>query len=194
MFRKITQSATGPSSFATRIVGVAAVAALAVSGVAFAQASAPVDASGAHARGWHHEHHHGGLEHELMKLQPQLKLSAPQQTLWATAVATTKANREQARTLHQSEKTQMQSEMQVPILDLSAMHSQREQQMQQFHQLREQTDQAWLAVYNSLNDQQKTLVSQTIKADLAQMQARQAEFKQHWQQRHGAAASAPAAQ
>ncbi|CAM2142105.1 periplasmic protein CpxP/Spy [Pararobbsia alpina] len=190
MFRKTHSSPRATTSFAAKIAGVAAVAALAVGGVAVAQTSAPLAASGAHAGGWHH--HHGGFEHELMKLHAQLNLTSQQEALWQTAVATTKANRQQERTLHQQDKSQMQAQSQVPILDLSGMHAQREQQMQQFHQLHEQTVQAWLNVYSALNDQQKTLVSSTLKADWAQAQARHAAFKQRWEQQHQGAASSAA--
>jgi periplasmic protein CpxP/Spy len=188
MFRKALSSTRATSSFATRVAGVVAVAALAVGGVAVAQTAAPIAASGAHAGGWHH--HHGGFEHQLMKLHAQLNLTSQQEALWQQAVATTKANRQQERTLHQQDKAQMQAQTQVPILDLSGMHAQREQQAQQFRQLHEQTVQAWLNVYSALNDQQKTLVSSTLKADWAQMQARQAAFKQRWEQQHQGAASA----
>lgn len=180
MFRK--------TNFTTAIAGIAAAAALGFGGVALAQSSAPMAASGAHAGGWHHGH--GGFEHQMEKLHAQLNLTGQQEALWQTAVNTTKANRQQMRSLHEAQKTQMQSQTQVPILDLSGMHAQREQQMQQFHQLREQTVQAWLAVYNSLNDQQKTLVSASLKAKWEQGQERHAAMKQRWMQQHGASGAA----
>ncbi len=181
MFRK--------TNFTTAIAGIAAAAALCFGGVALAQSSAPMAASGAHAGGWHH-HGHEGFEHQLEKLHAQLNLTGQQEALWQTAVNTMKANHQQMRSLHEAEKTQMQSQTQVPILDLSGMHAQREQQMQQFHQLREQTVQAWLNVYNSLNDQQKTLVSASLKAKWAQGQARHDAMKQHWMQQHSASGAA----
>lgn len=182
MFRKNT--------ITTAIAGIATACALAFGGAALAQTAAPAGASDAHAGGWHH-HGHGGFEHQLEKLHAQLNLNGQQEALWQTAVNTTRANRQQMRALHTADKTQMQSQMQLPILDLSGMHAAREQQTQQFHQLREQNVQAWLAVYNSLNDQQKTLVSASLKANWAQMHERQAAMKQHWMQQHpGAGASA----
>ncbi|RKP59183.1 periplasmic heavy metal sensor [Pararobbsia silviterrae] len=185
MFRKTT--------FTAAIAGIATTLALTAGGVAFAQSAAPGAPSGPHGGGWHHHHghrHHGGLEHELMKVQPQLNLNAQQQALWQTAVNTTKANREQARALRKSDMAQFRSQLQAPILDLSALHAERQQQFQKFQQLHEQTEQAWLNVYNGLNDQQKTLVSAVIKADLAELRLRHGGPKQDWQHRQPASGAA----
>ena len=181
MFRNIT--------IKTTIAGIAAAVAL-TGGAAYAQSAAPVAASGTHAGGWHHHHHHGDFEHTLFKLHDQLKLNAQSEALWQTAVSTSKANRQQAHQLRAADKTQMQSAMQNPILDLNGMHAARQQQFQQFQQLHEQSVQAWLAVYSSLNDQQKTLVSSTLKVQWAQAQEHQAAAKARWQQQHPASAAA----
>ncbi|CAB3781714.1 periplasmic heavy metal sensor [Pararobbsia alpina] len=164
------------------------------SGTVYAAMAAPDTASEAHAHAHGHFKHgrHGDFEKQLEKLHAQLKLNSQQEALWKTAVDTMHANREQMRAQHKANKAQMKAAMQQPILDLAAMHAAREQQAQQARQLHEQTTQAWLNVYNALDDQQKTMVSTALKTRWQKMAQHRAEMREH--QEHDEAASMPAAQ
>jgi protein CpxP len=193
MIRKTTRK----PMFAATLAGLATCLALAGGSVYAASAAAPADASGAHAHAWggkmNHMHHmHGGFEKQLEKLHAELKLNPQQEALWKTAVDTMHANREQMRAQHKAGKEQMKAAMQQPILDLGAMHSAREQQAQQARQLHEQTTQAWLNVYNALDDQQKTMVSTALKTRWQKFAQHRDAMHQHWE--HHQAASTPAAQ
>ncbi len=185
MIRKTTLTAT--------LAGLATAIALA-GGTAYAATATPDAASGAHAHGWGHFKHHGqcGFEKQLEKLHTELKLNPQQEGLWKTAVDTMHANREQMRTQRKAGMEQMKAAAQQPILDLAAMHAAREQQAQQAHQLREQTTQAWLNVYNALDDQQKTMVSTALKTRWKKFAQHRAAMHERWE--HHQAASTPAQQ
>ncbi|PLZ00268.1 hypothetical protein CY652_22035 [Burkholderia sp. WAC0059] len=175
----------------SRFLAVAA-ASLALSmGVAHAQ----TPASDAHAHGGHGPHHGGFMRH-LQQLHDQLHLNADEEKLWQTALTTMKQDHEAAHANHQQFRQQFDTLRQQPILDLNALHDARQHLEQQDAQLREQTATAWLAFYNSLNDQQKTTVSTALKARFAKMEQRRERMRQHWQHRHPdhGGASAPAAQ
>lgn len=128
------------------------------------------------------------------KLHDKLNLNAAQEKQWQTALDTMKQNGEAMRKSHEQMKQQFDSMKNQPILDLNAMHAAREQAEQQNHQLREQTEQAWLDFYNGLNDQQKTTVSTALKEHFAKMEQRHEKMHQRWEQHHKGGASAPAAQ
>jgi periplasmic protein CpxP/Spy len=137
---------------------------------------------------------HGGHNHfmeEINKLHGQLHLNADQEKLWQTALDTMKQNREAMRANHKQMREQFKSMQQQPILDLNAMHDAHQKAEQQNAQLREQTSQAWLAFYNSLNDQQKTTVSTALKQHFAKMEQRREKMREHWQHHGDGAASAP---
>jgi periplasmic protein CpxP/Spy len=170
----------------TALVSMTAALALSCGAAYAAGAAAPMDASDAHGQqGDHHwghgggHHHHGGFEMQMEKLHGMLNLTPQQETLWKTAVDTTHADRAQARTQHEAQMGQMKSAMQLPILDLAAMHTAHEQQAEQDHQLREHTTQAWLNVYASLNDQQKTIVSTVMKVRWQEFAHRHDEMHKH---------------
>ncbi|TDV34608.1 heavy-metal resistance protein [Paraburkholderia caballeronis] len=138
--------------------------------------------------GWH-----GHMMKEMQQLHAKLNLNADQEKQWQAALTTMKQNREAARANHKQMKEQFDSLKNQPILDLNALHAAHQRVEQQDAQLREQTSSAWLAFYNGLNDQQKTTVSNALKARFAKMEQRREKMREHWQQHRGAA-SAPAAQ
>ena len=180
------------SNKTSRFLAVAA-ASLAISiGAAYAaqpagQASGPGMAMSGHDGhgGWHNH-----FMQEINKLHGQLNLNADQEKLWQTALDTMKQNRTAMRASHQQMREQFKSMQQQPILDLNAMHAAHQKIDQQNAQLREQTATAWLNFYNSLNDQQKTTVSTALKQHFAKMEQRHEKMREHWQKRHGDAASA----
>ncbi|HDR9582835.1 periplasmic heavy metal sensor [Burkholderia stabilis] len=173
-----------------------AIAAATVLALAFgtAHAAQPNDMPPQGGPGMHQMHgHEGGPFGAIMKLHDQLKLNASQEQQWQTAVNTMKQSRDAMRKNHEQMREQFKAQQNQPILDLSAMHTARQQAEQQNAQLREQTSAAWLAFYNGLNDQQKTTVSTALKQQFAKMEQRHEKMKERWQQHRAAkAASAPA--
>jgi Spy/CpxP family protein refolding chaperone len=176
----------------SRFLAVAA-ASLALSiGVAHAQTPPqPHPAGHPGGWGWHHRGH-GQFKKQLEALHAKLHLNADQEKQWQAALTTMKQNREAARANRKQMKEQFDSLKNAPILDLNAMHAAHQHFDEQNAQLREQTATTWLAFYNGLNDQQKTTVSNALKARFAKMEQRREKMREHWQQHHGAA-SAPAA-
>ncbi|WP_175719425.1 periplasmic heavy metal sensor [Burkholderia anthina] len=173
-----------------------AIAAATVLALAFgtAQAAQPDTMAPQGGPAMHRMHgHDGGPFGVIMKLHDQLKLNASQEQQWQTAVNTMKQNHEAMRKSHEQMREQFKAQQNQPILDLSAMHTARQQAEQQNAQLREQSSAAWLAFYNGLNDQQKTTVSTALKQQFARMEQRHEKMKERWQQHRAAkAASAPA--
>jgi periplasmic protein CpxP/Spy len=170
----------------SRFVAVAA-ASLAI-GIG-AYAAQPSDGQGGPG-GWHH--HHGHFKEEMAKLHGELNLSPDQEKQWQAALDTMKQNHEAMRAAHKQMHDQMKALQQQPILDLNALHDMHQKAEEQGHQMREQTEAAWLNFYNGLNDKQKTIVSTELKKHWAMMEARREKMHDHWQH-HKGAASAPAA-
>jgi len=173
----------------SRFLAVAATSLALSIGVAHAQTPAPQH--GPVAGGWHHRGH-GGFRKQLEQLHAKLNLNADQEKQWQAALTTMKQSREAARANHRQFKAQFDALKNQPILDLNAMHAARQHVEQQNAQLREQTAGAWLAFYNGLNDQQKTTVSNALKARFAKMEQRHEKMRERWQQHHRGAASTPA--
>ncbi|WP_206953452.1 Spy/CpxP family protein refolding chaperone [Trinickia acidisoli] len=141
------------------------------------------------AGGWHHGWH--GHQHsdgmmimkELGKLHNELKLTLTpaQEQAWQNALQTMKQEHEAARADHEAARKQFEALSQQPVLDLNAMHDAHEKLASQERQRHEQVTAAWLKVYNSLNDQQKKVVSDDIKQRFARMMHRHEWMKQHQQ-------------
>lgn len=133
---------------------------------------------------------HSGSAHMMRRLEAlhaQLKLTPEQEQKWQSALATMKQNRQAMHANHQQMRQKFKAARQQSILDLDALHATHQQFEQQNQQLREQTVTAWLAFYDSLNDQQKATVSTMIKKRLAKMEARHEKMHERWEKRHGAA-------
>ena len=172
----------------SRYLAVAAASLAVTFGAAYAaQDGMPMGGPG----GWHH----GGFEKQLNQLHAQLKLSPDQEKQWQDALNTMKQNRETLRANHEQMHEQFKAMQQQPILDLNALHDAHQKAMQQDQQLHEQTAQAWLAFYNGLNDQQKTIVSTALKQHFAKMEQMREKMHQRWEQhKKGAASDAMPAQ
>jgi Spy/CpxP family protein refolding chaperone len=182
----------------SRVVAVASAALAMTFGAAYAADNAASVGTGSAPAsdatpGWHGHGGEHGMMRQLEALHAQLKLTPAQEQKWQTALQTMKTNREVMRTNRQKMRQQFQAAQQQPILDLDAMHKAHQQIEQSNAQLHEQTATAWLAFYDSLNDQQKTTVSTAIKQHFARMEARHEKMRERWQQRHGAAASSASA-
>ncbi|TKC83069.1 periplasmic heavy metal sensor [Trinickia terrae] len=177
----------------SRLLAITAASLAVTFGAAYAaQGDMPMGGPGGPG-GWHH----GGFEKQLNQLHAQLKLSPDQEKQWQDALNTMKQNRDAARKSHEQMHDQFKAMQQQPILDLNALHDAHVKAQQQDEQLREQTAQAWLAFYNGLNDQQKTIVSTALKQHFAKMEQFREKMEQHWEHHHqdkGAASDAMPAQ
>ncbi|WP_181321865.1 periplasmic heavy metal sensor [Trinickia symbiotica] len=170
-----------------RYLAVASAALAVTFGAAYA-AGDGMSADGAGMHGWQR----GGMMHQLEALHTQLHLTPEQEQKWQSALATMKQNHEAMHASHEKMRQQFKAAEQQPILDLDALHAAHQQAEQQNAQLREQTETAWLAFYDSLNDQQKTTVSTELKRHFARMEARHEKMREGWEKHHdGAAASSP---
>lgn len=184
-----------PSRTPVRLLAAAA-AALSLSLGAYA---AGVDASGPGPGGpgaaWGH-HHHGGfmMEKQLADLHTRLKLTPEQDKLWQTALDTMKRDRAAERADRDKMHARLKTMMQQPIIDMNALHAAHTQAQQDGARLHDETATAWLAAYNALNDQQKTIVSDTFKQHFAKMESMREHMHERWQQRHRGAQDAPASQ
>ncbi|KAA0089980.1 periplasmic heavy metal sensor [Trinickia soli] len=168
----------------------AAAAALALSLGAYAAGtqSGPGPDAGP-AAGWHH---HGGfmMEKQLADLHTRLKLTPDQDKLWQSALDTMKRDRAAARVDREKIHAQLKTMMQQPILDMNALHAAHMQTQQDGARLREETATAWLAAYNALDDQQKTMVSDMFKQRFSRMESIREHMHKRWEQRQGAASEA----
>lgn len=131
----------------------------------------------------------------LTRLHDQLKLSPQQEQAWQQALAHMKQNHAEQRKNRQQFKAMIDAAKQQKILDLAGMRAQRDKIFEENRRLRDDTENQWLAVYNGLNDSQKEIVSNAIKARMAKM----AKWHEHRMQRrrnaqHPGAAPAPAPQ
>jgi periplasmic protein CpxP/Spy len=95
----------------------------------------------------------------LKQLEPQLNLSPTQQTLWQTAMDTMQESHVSARMNEDQLQQQIEAAPQQPIIDLRAVHAAHLKVEQEDDKLREQSANAWITAYDSLNNQQKTSVS-----------------------------------
>ncbi|RDU96555.1 periplasmic heavy metal sensor [Trinickia dinghuensis] len=178
------------SRLSSRWVALAAAALALGFGTAYA-AEGAMGAGGWH-HGWHGRHHDDGmmLMMELGKLHNELKLTLTpaQEQAWQSALQTMKQAHEAARADHEAARKQFEALSRQSVIDLNAMHDAHEKLESQQHERREQVTAAWLKVYNSLNDQQKKVVSDDIKSRFARMEHRREWMKQG---HDGAAKPAP---
>lgn len=168
--------------------------------VAIAAQTAPGADQGKGGKGhWggHHGHQGSPFVHVLEKAKGELKLTADQQAKWADAEAAGKAAREAMRQDHEKMHSLMETERQKDIMDLGKLDQQTEQMMDAGRKAREQAKDKWLAVYDSLSDDQKRIVSKHIKDAMAHMdtmrERMKARIKNHMQGKQQAPAGTPPA-
>lgn len=151
----------------------------------------PGDPPGAPGVPWHH---HGGfmMKKELADLHAKLKLTSAQDKLWQTAVDTMQRDGAAERANHEKVHAQLKAMQQQPILDFNALHAAHEQVQQDDSRLREEMASAWLAVYNALDDQQKTIVSDVFKQHFAKMESMREHMREHWGHHGGPGEPPPA--
>lgn len=116
---------------------------------------------------------------DIKKLHDQLKLNAQQEQAWQQAVTTAKQNHDAMRKNGEQVRQSFAQAKDQKILDLAGMRAARDKVADQNRQLRNQTEDAWLNVYNGLNDDQKTIVSTAIKARWSKMKQWHDQRMQH---------------
>jgi protein CpxP len=163
----------------------AAIAAVTLSLGAYAAGSNAPGSSAGHGAPWH-PHRGFMMMKQLDDLHARLKLTPEQEKLWQTAADTMKRDGEAERANHEKVHAQLKAMLQQPILDMDALHTAHTQVQQESARLREETASAWLAVYDALDDPQKTMVSDLFKQHFSKMES----MHERWQQRHGAASGA----
>jgi len=140
---------------------------------------------------WHHRDGHT-MEKRLADLHAKLKLTPAQEQLWQTAMDTMKRDRSAERANREKMHEQFKAMQQQPILDLNALASAHEQAMQDNARLHQETAKAWLAVYDALDDRQKTLVSDLLKQHFAKMESMHERMQERWQEHGATSSTAPA--
>jgi len=168
----------------SRVLAVSAASlALSVSAIHAAQAQAPAPAASnattpAHT-GEHFRHgRHGGFLQSLKKLHDKLNLNADQEKQYQAAMDTARQNREAMRANFTQFRQQLDALKQQPVIDMNALHAARQHLAQQNMPLRERSEAAWLAFYNSLNGQQKATVSDALKTRFAKAEQRHAKMRE----------------
>jgi Spy/CpxP family protein refolding chaperone len=136
----------------------------------------------ARGRGPGADHEGGPLFSVLEKAKTELKLTAEQSAKWQEAEAAGKAARDAMRQDHEKMRAMMDAERQKDILDLAKLDQQMETMMEAGRKAREQAKDKWLAVYDSLSDDQKRLASKRIKEAFACMDKVREHFKDRMQQ------------
>ncbi|WP_320535217.1 periplasmic heavy metal sensor [Robbsia andropogonis] len=107
--------------------------------------------------------------HMMDRLHASLHLNATQEAAWQNAQTTSRQNFDAVRTQHEIVQKQLREASQQPILDLGALQAQRQQLESNDLELRNGTEKAFVDFYNTLDDQQKKLVSDSIKQSWKRM-------------------------
>jgi hypothetical protein len=123
--------------------------------------------------------HHGGgdLVGMIRGLHDQLGLDTAQQQQWDAAVAASQTARQAMRAGMQQLKAATQAELAKAEPDLASLAAQADAIRQQNAPTRQAARDAWLALYASLNAQQKGVVRDAIVAKLARMEQFRAQFR-----------------
>ncbi|SAK68861.1 hypothetical protein AWB79_03619 [Caballeronia hypogeia] len=99
----------------------------------------------------------------MRALHDQLSLTPDQEVQWQTALQTMQQGHSSERLNADQMQSRMQTMLQQPILDLSALHAMHDKTAQQDAPLSDQSAQAWLKFYSGLNDRQKRTFSDAMR-------------------------------
>lgn len=111
----------------------------------------------------------GGMMHGLMKMKAELKLDAAQTAKWDEAETAAKSLHDNMRQEHDKIRALLDAEKQKDIIDLAKLDSAMQAQREQRRAAHEAVHAKWLAVYASLNDDQKKLVTKHIKEHMSKL-------------------------
>ena len=113
-----------------------------------------------------HERHVARGMKEMSRLHEELKLDAKQEALWKEAETASKANRTAMRERFGKHREEIQSLLSQPGADLRAVAKRMSELKAEGQKLREANTERWLAVYDSLNAEQKEKARLFFKARL----------------------------
>lgn len=154
-----------------RVVAAALAAAVGL-GFAASVAAAPL----------HHEtgrHGFRGME----KLHGNLKLSAEQEALWQKARAQMKQNAQAARDRHTELRGSTRAALDKPNVDFRALAEQMDRAREQDIAARRQVRDQWLALYDSLDQNQKEQVRVFVKERVQRGEKFRAKMRERWESR-----------
>ncbi|WP_420224072.1 Spy/CpxP family protein refolding chaperone [Pigmentiphaga litoralis] len=129
---------------------------------------------GEHGKGGHHGHHghHGGPSMMMMlgQLKAKLNLTDAQQTRWNAAESQQRAVGEEMRARRDLHRKQMQEQLaKSGPADFRAMTAQREAEHAAIKPKLDAARDAWLVVYDSLDTNQKQIVTDAFKQRMQRM-------------------------
>ena len=107
----------------------------------------------------------------LQRIQAQLNLNTMQQQQWSAAVAQSKTAHEFVRANFQKLRAARQDALSSATPDLAALAALSDQLQQQNIDQRKQARAAWLALYGTFSDEQKTIVRDALNARMSRMDA-----------------------
>ncbi|SAK79919.1 hypothetical protein AWB76_05369 [Caballeronia temeraria] len=99
----------------------------------------------------------------MRTLHDQLNLKPDQEVQWQTALQAMQQSHASERMNADQMQARMQTMLQQPILDLSALHAVHDKAAQQDAPLADQSAKAWLKFYSGLTDQQKKTFSDAMR-------------------------------
>jgi protein CpxP len=113
-----------------------------------------------------HEHRMDMIGQHLAKVREQLKLNPEQDALWQQAETSTREQMRRMMEEGRGMRDKARAELDKPGADLRSVFAQGDQLRQQAEEARRQSRDKWLAVYDSLNPDQKEQVRVFMKARL----------------------------
>jgi len=140
---------------------------------------------------WHRGHGPHDPWQIVFELHDELKLTPAQEQQLQAHKAQSQAEHEQQRAAFEQARGQVKALMQAPVLDLRALSAVRTQMEEQAHKAHQQNEEALLNFYDTLNTDQKTLISTFIKVHWKEMEAHHDKMAPHWHKKPEGAASQP---
>ena len=132
-------------------------------------------------------HGHGGdIGHLIQHAKAQLNLNTSQQQMFDAAVASTKAAHQSAKSLRQSVKDALTTELAKTEPDLAAVAMVSDNAQQQGQALRKSVRGQWLALYATFSPDQKAVVRQMMQDRLAKAESFREKMQERFKGRTGA--------
>jgi len=164
------------SKFTPRVLVAALVLSLGAAATAFAVGTDRASCG----PGSRMEHHMGHGMKEMSRLHDELKLDAKQETLWQDAEKVSKGNLSGMREQMRKQREDALAKLSQPGADLRAVLKQMDEAREAGRKQHEADRERWLAVYDSLNPEQKEKARLFFKSRL-----------EHMEHRHGADRGSP---
>ena len=138
---------------------------------------------------------HGGpggadamIGHLIAEARAELKLNTMQQEMFDKAVANSKLAREKARARHSQVRGTLQAELAKPEPNLGAVAAAADAAMEEGRQARKAIRDEWLALYEKLGPEQKTVVRDRLQKRMSEGESFRQRMRERMHQfREGAA-------